>query len=251
MNNKKNLLRVMIIGSVVVIVIALLMVLTSPNPSSSTSTTGSETSTTTSNSTSDSSSASESSDETSSDAVESSTSEDVMLFNNSVLYYGEVTSINNEGNDLKSIVLNSEKYGEYIMNVSSDTVFIDESTKSKFDATDLEVGDTMYIYHSMISTRSLPPQSEAYIVLINTPADAGCAVYRKVNSVIDGNEIVVDDLNSSILVSDDTKFVDVDGNETDSVKGGNTVLIWGVDMTGNIDNTADTVMILPDVESTK
>lgn len=76
----------------------------------------------------------------------------------SVLYFGQVTQvIRDEAGTVTRLVLFSERYGEYIMNISSDTVWIDSGNRTASDPADLKEGESVYVFHSPISTRSLPP----------------------------------------------------------------------------------------------
>ncbi len=49
----------------------------------------------------------------------------------SVLYFGQVTQVvRDEAGTVTRLVLSSERYGEYIMNISSDTVWIDSGNRT-------------------------------------------------------------------------------------------------------------------------
>ena len=80
----------------------------------------------------------------------------------SELYYGQVQEIGrDEAGTITSLLLTSERYGEYVMNISSETVWIDSGERTASDPATLQVGESVYVYHSPVSTRSLPPQSPA------------------------------------------------------------------------------------------
>ena len=77
----------------------------------------------------------------------------------SELYYGQVQEIGrDEAGTITSLLLTSERYGEYVMNISSETVWIDSGERTASDPATLQVGESVYVYHSPVSTRSLPPQ---------------------------------------------------------------------------------------------
>ena len=115
----------------------------------------------------------------------------------SVLYFGQVTQVvRDEAGTVTRLVLSSERYGEYIMNISSDTVWIDSGNRTASDPADLKEGESVYVFHSPISTRSLPPQSAAYAVVRNIPQDISCAQYHVVEEItegVDGGLIVTTD----------------------------------------------------------
>ena len=102
----------------------------------------------------------------------------------SVSYYGQIQEIGrDEQGTITRLRLTSEVYGEYVMNISSSTVWIDSGNYSASDPSDLEVGESVYVYHSPVSTRSLPPQSAAYAVVRNFPQDISAAKYQEVEAV--------------------------------------------------------------------
>ena len=102
----------------------------------------------------------------------------------SELYYGQVQEIGrDEAGTITSLLLTSERYGEYVMNISGETVWIDSGERTASDPATLQVGESVYVYHSPVSTRSLPPQSPAFAVVRNVPQDVGAAKYLEVEAV--------------------------------------------------------------------
>lgn len=90
----------------------------------------------------------------------------------SALYLGTVEEIVLEDDgSMSALWLNSERYGEYVMILSDETVWIDAGTKTAFDKSALTEGESVYVLHSAVSTLSLPPQSRAYAVVRNMPQD--------------------------------------------------------------------------------
>ena len=99
----------------------------------------------------------------------------------SILYYGTIEQIiQTDDGTVSALCLSSERQGEYVMNLSDETVWIDSGKKTASNPATLEVGEAVYICHSAISTQSLPPQSSAYAVVRDIPQDAGCAQYMTV-----------------------------------------------------------------------
>lgn len=76
-----------------------------------------------------------------------------------------------------------EQYGEYVMRLSEDTVWINSGNRTAGDPADLMEGEGLYVFHSPIATRSMPPQSAAFAVVCNVSQDASCARYHKVEAV--------------------------------------------------------------------
>lgn len=93
----------------------------------------------------------------------------------SALYYGQVTGLtkDNKGN-VTQLDLKSESEGAYTMLISAETVWIDADRQQAGNADDLQAGEGVYVFHSLISTRSLPPQSPAFVVVRNIPQGMFC-----------------------------------------------------------------------------
>lgn len=102
----------------------------------------------------------------------------------SELYYGEVVE-RRTGKDgaLTALLLKSPKGGEYVMNLSDQTVWIDSGRQTASDPATLQAGERIYVYHSSVTALSLPPQSPAFAVVRNVPEDASCARYIKVEAI--------------------------------------------------------------------
>ena len=128
----------------------------------------------------------------------------------SVLYYGEITEIGREEDGtITRLSLTSEADGAYVMNISAATVWIDSGNRTASDPSDLEVGERVYVYHSPVSTRSLPPQSAAYAVVRNFPQDVGAAQYQEAEAIDqreDGSLVITTD-NGGLLISVDENTV--------------------------------------------
>ena len=115
----------------------------------------------------------------------------------SVLYYGTVSAIgrDEDGSPVR-LALTSEAYGDYVMNLSADTVWVDCAARISSDPATLAEGEAVYVFHSPASTRSLPPQSAAYAVVRNIPQDIMGTHYHVVESVEvsqDGSVCIVTD----------------------------------------------------------
>lgn len=107
----------------------------------------------------------------------------------SELYYGTVTAIGrDEAGAPVRLTLTSVAYGDYVMNLSADTVWVDCAAQTASDPASLEEGESVYVFHSPASTRSLPPQSAAYAVVRNIPQDSMGAHYHVVEAVEAGED---------------------------------------------------------------
>lgn len=152
----------------------------------------------------------------------------------SVLYYGKLEEIlQGEDGKMSALRLTSERYGEYVMRLSENTVWIDSGKRSADDVSDLETGEGLYIFHSAISTRSNPPQSVAFAIVRNVPQDASCPHYHKVEFVEQredgGLQITTDNGGLFILADTDTTVLAYQENSSiglDSIKVGEHIMAW-------------------------
>ncbi len=85
-----------------------------------------------------------------------------------------------------------ESYSEIQLNIGADTLFVNNKTGKEVKMSDIKVGDRVYVYYDMAMTRSIPPQSRAYLVLTDVkegmPAKLWTAEEIKTE---DGGDLVV------------------------------------------------------------
>lgn len=184
--------------------------------------------------------------------------EDVEEMPTSETYFGTVESIekDEEGN-VVSISLTSEENGDYVMNVTDNTVWVDAVEKVKASQEDLTEGDTIYVYHSPVSTRSLPPQSEAFAVVLNAPQDITAGVYHEVEDIVTNGEIftiTTDNGGLYLNVTSDTQVKDYttgESAEIGNVDRGDRIIAWydAVAMSYPGQANVSDILVLPDVET--
>ena len=124
----------------------------------------------------------------------------------SVLYYGRVGAISRgEDGEMTALHMSSDQYGAYVMLLSEDTVWIDGGTRTAADPSALTEGEGVYVFHSPVSTRSMPPQSAAFVVVRNVPQDAVCPHYHAVEAVeeTDGGALRITTDNGGLLMTAD------------------------------------------------
>ncbi len=161
------------------------------------------------------------------------TAEQVQKLPDSVLYYGTVQEIGKDENGtITRLYLESEQYGSYMMRISEETVWIDSGKKTAFDPADLQIGERVYVFHSPISTYSLPPQSAAYAVVRNVPMDASCAHYHQIEEVSvkdDQIQITTDNGGLFIFLDENTTLSGYNQNQQvsgDVLQAGMYVMAW-------------------------
>lgn len=184
--------------------------------------------------------------------------EDVEEMPASETYFGTVASIekDEEGNVI-SISLTSEENGDYVMNVTDNTVWVDAVEKAKASQEDLTKGETIYVYHSPVSTRSLPPQSEAFAVVLNIPQDIAVGVYHEVEEVTtteNDTRLLTNNGGLYLVISDETAVKDYETGEVadiSAVAEGDHVIAWydAVAMSYPGQANVSDILVLPTVET--
>lgn len=173
----------------------------------------------------------------------------------SVLYYGTIEEIKQEENGtISRLHMTSEQYGEYILNVSEQTAWIDSGNHSAADPADVKEGDRVYVFHSAIATKSLPPMSNAFAVVSNIPMDVGCAQYHVIEDVSSeqGCTMITTDNGSLRIVVDQDTVLSFYGEDTvpamEDIHSGNAIMAWygseTEDAPGQVH--ADYLMLLPE-----
>lgn len=173
-------------------------------------------------------------------------------------YFGTVASIekDEEGNVI-SISLTYEENGDYVMNVTDNTVWVDAVEKVKASQEDLTEGETIYVYHSPVSTRSLPPQSEAFAVVLNVPQDIAVGVYHEVEEVTtteNETRLLTNNGGLYLIISDETAVKDYETGEVadiSAVAEGDRVIAWydAVAMSYPGQANVSDILVLPAVET--
>lgn len=157
----------------------------------------------------------------------------VAVLPDSMLYYGTVQEIGRDSNGaITWLWMTSERYGEYRMNISKDTVWIDSGRQTASDPATLQEGEGLYVFHSVVETASLPPQSAALAVVRNIPMDAGCAQYHVVESAsLENGQLTITTDNSGLqLLADKTTGLSVYGSDEtvalEDIRSGTVVMAW-------------------------
>lgn len=119
-----------------------------------------------------------------------------------VLAYVTITDLRTENNALAAITATDSEGSETVYNVGPNTLFVDSETGLPASRNDIAKGTQLYIYHSPAMTMSLPPQTYAEAVVVNTPQDVACAhlhTAEKITKSEDGITILTD--RGSLFVS--------------------------------------------------
>ena len=131
--------------------------------------------------------------------------------------HGTITEINDD----MITIQDTQSNQSVALIVRWDTEILNGKNGADVDLNRLHVGDELTAYYSPISTRSLPPQSKAYaLVMGNGEHDA---IYMKVNEVEktkDGVRVL--NSNNDVYVTI-PKTVEDDANK---LKKGDAILVW-------------------------
>ena len=174
----------------------------------------------------------------------------------SVLYYGQVTNIvTDDTGTVTQLALSSDRYGEYIMNLSASTLWVDAGKHTATNSQGLSVGESLYIYHSAVSTRSLPPQSAAYMVIRNVPEDGSAPHFHTVEGVVPqagGSTLILVDEGGLYIAADQetslSHYLSSDSSKLSDIQIGDRILAWyDIVLTSYPGQThAQYLMFLPD-----
>ena len=151
-----------------------------------------------------------------------------------VLYTGKITEILKDANgSVTGLQMESERNGSYVMNVSEETVWIDNKAYAAFNPSNLAVGENLYVYHSPISTRSMPPQSAAFAVVRGVLSDGDVATYHVVEGVEtqeDGSiRITTDNGGLYLFAGKETKvapYLSNGSTELENLQAGDRIMAW-------------------------
>lgn len=102
----------------------------------------------------------------------------------------------------------SDPLNKITLNIGDETLILDAVDGSPVDLKDLRKNETVYAYVSPAMTRSIPPQSNAFVIFCSIPAGFGVPSYTAVTNVKEksGDIILSTDLDIDLTISDDTEI---------------------------------------------
>lgn len=149
-----------------------------------------------------------------------------------VLYFGTLKELVRDDQGKLTALLLGGDLGEYQMNLSDETLWVDSTSRTSFDPEGLKVGEKLYVFYSAAATLSIPPQSSAIVVVRNVDEHDAAAMYHEVEAVTkrdDGELVITTDKGGLyITVSADASVVDYAGQKLslDQVKAGSRIMAW-------------------------
>lgn len=151
----------------------------------------------------------------------------------SIRVYGSVQEMNDGQISIQNDNPN-DMYNQIVLNVTEETQILDAVNAEIRTMDDIEAGEVLYAYVSPVMTRSMPPISNAELIICDIPADFGAPEYAKIDEVIteaDGRIGLWTDRDIIYWVGEgaDTEILDFATREkidVASIKEGSKVLAW-------------------------
>lgn len=116
-----------------------------------------------------------------------------------VMVYGSVTELG-EGRVRLQNDNTAAAYSDIVLTVGGDTAILDAVTGEAKAFGDIRENETLYAYAGPAMTMSLPPVSNAVLILCNVPADLGAPTFAEVERVTVGEDGSVSALMSGGIV---------------------------------------------------
>lgn len=149
----------------------------------------------------------------------------------SIRVYGTVTEIN--GSQVTISNDNQEDpYSTIVLNITEETLILTAEDCKEKTLKDLQEGDILYAYVSPIMTRSLPPISNAELILCQIPADMMVPTYAAITEVSsdpDGSFSITTDQELVCYINEDTVIKSLDGKtdlDSSALRPGTKILVW-------------------------
>ena len=151
-----------------------------------------------------------------------------------------------------------EAESEVVLNISDDTVFIDNETGAPVSIDTLKEGDKICAYYSRNMTKSLPPQSAASYIITNILEEKAIAKPLTVSEITkneDGSIKVLSDDNMYLItiIPDNpiSAFMTKQIVTIDDIKIGSRIFVWFDIMTLSLpaQSASDKTVVLPEINN--
>ena len=166
-----------------------------------------------------------------------------------VLYYGTVLEVETDDSGAPvRLEMESPKDGRFGMNLGDFTRYVDSGEHKAFEPAELQAGDRLYVFHSPMVARSLPPQAAALLIEKNIPMDVSCGMYRKVAALEQQEDGILITTEEKPLLLDSRSRVWTYGGEAaelSDLRTGDHVVAWYWDQGEEILRCGD-LMLLPE-----
>lgn len=178
--------------------------------------------------------------------IQQSTTTPLMIWGN-ITTDGDRTVVKNNN-------VGATDYPEVVLTISDTTYILDAVTGESRKPAELKPNELVYAYVGPAMTRSIPPITNAHVIICNFPADFGAPILAEVQQVTtheDGTVEVLTDRDVMLRLNGDTALLPVPGS-TDKValadiQPGSWVLAWYQAVTLSLPGqaTPNQVMVFP------
>lgn len=143
--------------------------------------------------------------------------------------------IKNEDGSVKGILLSIDETNDILINISENTLCVNNENFSKDDLMNLNIGETIYVYRSITETRSLPPQAQGYVIIHNVSKETSLPTFYSIEELNkgagSGEMVFITDNNGLyvIMIPDVTTIRDYLTNKVltfEDLNTGMSVLCW-------------------------
>lgn len=146
---------------------------------------------------------------------------------------GVVKEINKDSDgNIESFCIETEDSGNRVITISEVTGCIDYVKEFECDLSDIEVGHKIFAYCDLASFNTEPPQSSAFLIIINADGSENSTYYSKVSRIKksgndSGIKLVGDELGyviskNTVIVPYKLKIIVT----MEDIKEGSAVIIW-------------------------
>ena len=173
----------------------------------------------------------------------------------SMLYYGTISGVfRDEADVVTKVQMTSESKGEMVFHISENTLYVDAGKHCAADASLLEEGAGLYVFHSPVMTMSLPPQTAAMVFVGNMPMDMGCPMYHEIEAVEkrdDATVVTTDNGGLELYMTDETDVSAYAKDGSTELKEGGHVMAWYSVVTDSLPGQTHPtyVMVLPEAKT--
>ena len=140
--------------------------------------------------------------------------------NNVIFTKGQLTEIN----DGSVRVEGEGGYRDIVLNISATTHIVNAEDGTHVPFSSLQKGGSVVAYYGPGVSKSMPPQGNAFALVVGTPAKGGAGIYMKAGSIDK-----VDDGKIKVLSSNGDRLITITSEvfpHLDSIREGSELLVW-------------------------
>ena len=152
--------------------------------------------------------------------------------NNVIFTKGQLTEIN----DGSVRVEGEGGYRDIVLNISATTHIVNAEDGTAVPFSSLQKGGSVVAYYGPGVSKSMPPQGNAFALVVGTPAKGGAGIYMKAGSIdkVDGGKIKVLSSNGDRLITITSEVLP----HLEAIREGSELLVWYDMMTLSIPGQA-------------